>query len=65
MFNWTKNLIHSSLASSTDCTWMVWHRPHNASQNVWFKPLVLDNMIQLIRQMFLVLKVVINISITE
>jgi len=24
-----------SVSNTTDCTWIVWHRPHNASQNSW------------------------------
>ena len=24
-----------SVSSTTDTTWIVWHRPHNASQNTW------------------------------
>ena len=31
--DWATNSF--TVSSSTDCTWMVWHRPHNASQNTW------------------------------
>lgn len=31
--DWATNSF--TVSSNTDCTWMVWHRPHNATQNGW------------------------------